>query len=101
MLALDPYVVDVLLPDLVGHDRRPAAFFVYLYLTAATSAEAGRATRSLQAIADGTGLSKRSVQDALRWLLRRRLIGAKQSRPTAPTVWTVNRPWRSRRAGPS
>jgi hypothetical protein len=31
-LALDPYVVDVLLPDLVGHDRSPAAFLVYIYL---------------------------------------------------------------------
>ena len=29
---LDPYVVDVLMPDLVGHDRRPATFVVYLYL---------------------------------------------------------------------
>lgn len=101
MLELDRYVVDVLLPDLVGHDRRPAAFLVYLYLTAASADTGGRTTRSLQTIADGSGLSKRAVQDALRRLVRRRLIGAKRSRPTAPTVWTVNRPWRSRRAGPT
>jgi hypothetical protein len=25
-ITLDSYVVDVLMPDLVGHDRRPAAF---------------------------------------------------------------------------
>ncbi len=31
-LAIDAYVVDVLMPDLVGHDRRPAAFVVYLFL---------------------------------------------------------------------
>lgn len=31
-IALDSYVIDVLMPDLVGHDRRPAAFLVYLFL---------------------------------------------------------------------
>jgi hypothetical protein len=31
-LSLDPYVVDTLLPDLVGHDRQPSAFLVYLFL---------------------------------------------------------------------
>jgi hypothetical protein len=30
--AIDAYVVDVLMPDLVGHDRRPATFVVYLFL---------------------------------------------------------------------
>ena len=28
----DPYLLDTLLPDLVGHDRQPSAFLVYLYL---------------------------------------------------------------------
>jgi hypothetical protein len=31
-LMPDEYVVDVLMPDLVGHDRRPAAFIVFLFL---------------------------------------------------------------------
>ena len=31
-LSLDQYVVDVLMPDLVGHDRSQSAFIVYLYL---------------------------------------------------------------------
>src|SRR4051812_15953918 len=31
-IAVDDYVVDVLLPDLAGHDRSPAAFLVYLIL---------------------------------------------------------------------
>src|SRR5262249_10551094 len=26
MLSLDPYLVEVLLPDLVGHDKRPSSF---------------------------------------------------------------------------
>jgi hypothetical protein len=29
MLMLDEYVVDVLMRDLVGHDRRPVSFLVY------------------------------------------------------------------------
>ena len=31
-LKLDSYVLDTLMCDLVGHDRRPSAFLVYLYL---------------------------------------------------------------------
>ena len=34
MLKLDPYITDVLLRDLVGHDRRPASFLVYIWFTA-------------------------------------------------------------------
>ena len=33
-MVLDDYVVDVLLRDLVGHDRRPVSFLVYLFLAA-------------------------------------------------------------------
>lgn len=31
-ITIDAYAVDVLMPDLVGHDRRPATFIVYLFL---------------------------------------------------------------------
>ena len=31
-IAIDEYVLDVLLPDLVGHDRSAPAFLVYLVL---------------------------------------------------------------------
>ena len=31
-MDLDPYVTDVLMPDLVGHDRQPSAFLTYLFL---------------------------------------------------------------------
>ena len=31
-IAIDPYIVDTLMPDLVGHDRQPSAFLVYLLL---------------------------------------------------------------------
>ena len=31
-LRFDSYVVETLMPDLVGHDQKPSAFVVYLYL---------------------------------------------------------------------
>src|SRR5438270_85027 len=31
-VEVDSYVIDILLPDLVGHDRQPSAFLVYLFL---------------------------------------------------------------------
>ena len=33
-LTLDPYVIETLMPDLVGHDKQPSAFVVFLYLWA-------------------------------------------------------------------
>ncbi|HEX6639152.1 MAG TPA: hypothetical protein VF033_15965 [Steroidobacteraceae bacterium] len=93
--SLDAYVVDVLMPDLVGHDRRPATFIVYLYLLRA----AGRSRRdtvevSLQTIAAKTGLSKSAVQIALRHLRRRRLLDpAVEATVTSPKR-RVLRPWR-------
>jgi hypothetical protein len=76
-LTIDSYVVDVLLPDLVGHDRRPAAFLVYLYLlrhAAATKKGKREVRASLQTIATSTGLAKSTVQNALRHLRRRELL---------------------------
>jgi hypothetical protein len=75
-LTIDSYVIDILLPDLVGHDRRPAAFLVYLYLLRhARSRNGKREVRaSLQTITTSTGLSKSTVQNALRHLRRRALL---------------------------
>ena len=94
-LPFDPYVVDVLMRDLVGHDRAPSAFVVYLWLYARTHAD-GRASfgASLQTIASETGLSKSSVQNAVARLTRRRLITAHRSEPTAAPIYEVRRPWR-------
>src|SRR5262252_6352727 len=70
-VTIDPYVTDVLMPDLVGHDRRPAAFLVYLYLLRHAQQRARDSlTVSLQTIASKTGLSKSCVQGALRHLKR-------------------------------
>jgi hypothetical protein len=91
---IDTYVVDTLLADLVGHDRRPSAFIVYLYLWRHTHASGRAAAQfSLADLAVGTGLSKRAVQEALRWLGRRRLITRCRESITAVPAYGVRRPW--------
>jgi len=93
-LKLEPYVVDVLLRDLVGHDRSPAAFLVYLTLYALTYANGRRSARiSLADLAERTGLSKSAVQAALRILLRRQLLRAQHASRTAVPEYSVLRPW--------
>lgn len=95
--ALDAYVFEVLMPDLVGHDRRPAAFVVYLHLLhSAHRLGRDRVPASLQAIAIGTGLSKSAVQVALRHLKRRGLVSAEDTGTQVNPVRTVLRPWRRR-----
>ncbi len=100
-LRLDPYVVDTLLPDLVGHDRQPSAFLVYLLLwrlsAQADGRPAGRAVEiALQDLAERTGLSKRGVQDAIARLVRRRLVAVRREGITAVGAYTVLRPWADR-----
>jgi hypothetical protein len=54
-VPVDVYVLDVLLRDLVGHDKRPAAFLVYLYLYAAAARSCWRPVKaSLRDIAEAT-----------------------------------------------
>jgi hypothetical protein len=93
-LSLEPYVVDVLMRDLVGHDRSPSAYLVYLWLWARTEGGRRRHAASLQTIALETGLSKSSVQNAVRTLRgRRRLIATESPGPTQPPVYEVLKPW--------
>jgi DNA-binding MarR family transcriptional regulator len=94
-LAVDPYVVDVLMPDLVGHDRSPSAFLVYLFLWRRGASKRGAgAAVSLREIAEGTGLSKRGAQGALARLKRRRLVATEHASATAVPHYRVLRPWR-------
>jgi hypothetical protein len=96
-VKLDRYVLDTLMPDLVGHDKRPSALLVYLFLWGASAAVRGREpTASLRDIAEGTGLSKRSVQDALTLLVRRKLVARTREAPTEIASYAVLRPWRRR-----
>lgn len=91
---IDPYIVESLLPDLVGRDRQPSAFVVYLYLWHRAARSRTRSlAASLQTIAVDTGLSKSAVQRGIRNLLRRRLIKIQKTSPTAVPGYTVLRPW--------
>ena len=97
-IGLDPYVIDVLLRDLVGHDRAPSAFLVYLWLWRRSLAEESQIP--LARIAEGTGLSKRGVQDAIAHLEGRGLLRVTRGSITAVPEYAVLRPWarRSRQA---
>ena len=96
VVPVDDYVLDVLMRDLVGHDRQPAAYLVYLYLY-------GRAGRtgwkpvaaSLRLLAEATGLSKSAVQTAMMTLQRRELIRSTSAYATAVPEHRVLRHWRS------
>ena len=93
-LSIDPHVVDVLLPDLVGHDKRPASFVLYLWLYAMTRG-IGRKSAffSYQMLTDRTGLSKRAVQRAVAHLKRRQLVRVTSTSPTAVPEYAVTTPW--------
>jgi DNA-binding MarR family transcriptional regulator len=93
-LQLDPYIADVLMRDLVGHDRSSSAFLVYLWLWRGSRGE-GRARigASLQTIATGTGLSKSAVQKAVRHLARRGLVTAERASATEAPTYEVHQPW--------
>src|SRR5271155_3528128 len=91
---LDGYVIDILMPDLVGHDRRPAAFIVYLFLLRQSAAlKRDSVSVSLQTIATKTGLSKSAVQGAIRHLRRRRLLDPAVTASVTDPVRRVLRPW--------
>ena len=98
-MDVDAYVVDTLLPDLVGHDRQPAAFLVYLLLWRRTEgAPDGWKAVSLREMAEGSGLSKRAVQAAIQRLVRRKLVAVRRAGITAVGEYRVERPWRVHRS---
>ena len=93
-VTVDRHIVDALMPDLVGHDRHPSAFLVYLYLWCrATGRRERRTSASLQQIALDTGLSKSAVQHALRRLKRRRLVTSRQASATSVPEYVLHTPW--------
>jgi hypothetical protein len=92
-VQMDAYILDSLMPDLVGHDHRPSAFVTYLFLWRQACRADGRVQVSLRDIADGTGLSKRAAQEALRVLARRKLVTSWQAHMTAVPEYQVLRPW--------
>ena len=94
-VTVDAYVLDTLMHDLIGHDRSASAFVVYLHLwRQSLGKDLPVVQTSLRDIAEGTGLSKRGVQEALGILSRRKLIGISRQTITDVPVYTVKRPWR-------
>ncbi len=96
-ITLDAYVLEVLMRDLVGHDKSPAAFLVYLHIwTETVGRGVDSAPLSHQRMASAIGISKSAVQAAVRRLTRRRLIRAHKSTVTSTPEYRVLYPWRRR-----
>ena len=94
VVNVDAYVLDTLMPDLVGHDRQPSAFLVYLILWRHTHGAAeATAQLSLMDLAAGSGLSKRAVQAGVSLLAKRKLISIRRASITAIPCYAVLRPW--------
>ena len=96
MPTLDDYITDVLMRDLVGHDRKPAAFLVYVWLAAEQARRKGDVQISYEDMAESIGISRSSAQAAVRWLLKRKLLAVKKQTVTATPSYTVRSPWRDR-----
>ena len=93
-IPIESYVIDCLLPDLVGHDRLLSSFIVYLFLYRQASPLANWSVRlSHQSIANATGLSRSAVQSALAHLQKRQLIATSRAHPTAVPLHKIQRPW--------
>lgn len=93
-IVLDPYVHGTLLRDLVGHDRKPAAFLIYLWLYAEQERLGGQVEISYASLAENTGLSRSSSQAAIAWLIRRKMLSVSKETPTATPIYSVMRPWK-------
>jgi hypothetical protein len=91
---LDDYITAVLMRDLVGHDRRPASFLIYLWLAAEQDRRNGEVQISYYDIAENTGVSKSSVQSAVTWLVRRKLLAVAKDNATATPRYLALKPWR-------
>jgi DNA-binding MarR family transcriptional regulator len=91
---LDDYVVETLMPDLVGHDRSPSSFIVFVKLWQGSGGPGKRLQVSLSTLAVETGLSKSSVQAAIRHLRRRGYVATRRTSQTAVPVHSVLAPWR-------
>ena len=105
MITLDDYVVNVLMRDLVGHDRRVVSFLVYLWFAAEQEKERGKEQEreqrkgsaveaSYRQIAESIGVSKSSAQAAVAWLIKRKLLASTKKTVTATPCYRVLTPWR-------
>lgn len=96
MTTLDDYVTDVLMRDLVGHDKKPASFLVYLWLAAEQQRRNAPVRISYQDLAESIGISKTAAQQSVSWLVGRKLLGVAKATVTATPCYKVQFPWRAR-----
>jgi len=92
---LDRYVLDTLMADLVGHDHKPSSFLVYLAIVAAHTD--GRASFSHAELAERTGQSRRTVQNAVDNLKRRGLVSVSRAGSTEAATYVPLTPWKRQR----
>ena len=98
-IRIDAYVLDTLMRDLVGHDRRPSAYLTYLALL---SVGRGKPVAlSHQQLADRIGLSKRAVQEAVAHLEGRGLLRIVRRGRTEPVLVQPLAPWCKRAESPA
>jgi hypothetical protein len=101
MIQIDDYVMDVLMGDLVGHERRVVSFLVYLWFAAEHGKEQAKEQHkgngveaSYRQIAESIGVSKSSAQAAVAWLIQRKLLASTKKTVTATPRYKVLTPWR-------
>jgi len=95
MVKLDQYVLDSLMRDLVGHDRRPVSYLVYLWLAAEQQRQKKPVSISYYDLAESVGVSKSSAQSAVAWLIHRKFVSSTKTTVTATPNYTVQTPWKS------
>jgi hypothetical protein len=93
MPNLDDYILDTLMRDLVGHDHRPAAYLVYIWLCGEQRRHTAPLRISYPELAESTGLSRSAAQAAVAWLKRRKLISATKENATDIPTYTLHTPW--------
>jgi hypothetical protein len=94
MAQVDDYIPAVLMRDLVGHDKRPAAFLVYLWIEVEQVRRGGAVKISYRELSESIGISKSSAQSAAAWLVKRRLLTVSKETVTATPEYTAHHPWR-------
>jgi diketogulonate reductase-like aldo/keto reductase len=94
MSLIDDYVTDVLMRDLVGHDKRPVSFLVYLWLAAEQQRSSSAVQISYQELAESIGVSKSAAQTAVAWLAQRKLVAVSKATVTATPRYKVLSPWK-------
>jgi hypothetical protein len=95
MLTFDEYVTDVLMRDLVGHDRHPVSFLVYLWIAAEQQRRGHAVQISYQDLAESIGVSRSSAQASVGWLVQRKLLAVARTSVTATPSYTALTPWNS------